>query len=101
MACKGSGVQIPSAPPISKLTLFILVDSLGFISVSRGALAIGPELLLFDEPASAVDPEFVGDVLDVMRTLAADWMTLNVVTHENILSNAQNPRTKAFLDSVM
>ena len=58
-------------------------------------------MLLFDEPASALDPEFVGDVLDVMRTLAADGMTMIVVTHENILSNPQNPQTKAFLDSVM
>ena len=69
--------------------------------MSRGALAIGPELLLFDEPASALDPEFVGDVLDVMRTLAADGVTMIVVTNENILSNPQNPQTKAFLDSVM
>jgi ABC-type polar amino acid transport system ATPase subunit len=83
--------------------------------------------MLFDEPTSALDPELVGDVLDVMRKLAADGMTMIVVTHEigfargaadevvfmdggvvvesgppaNVLDHPQNPRTKAFLDSVM
>jgi polar amino acid transport system ATP-binding protein len=38
--------------------------------------------MLFDEPTSALDPELVGDVLDVMRGLAADGMTMVVVTHE-------------------
>ena len=38
--------------------------------------------MLFDEPTSALDPELVGDVLDVMRALAADGMTMIVVTHE-------------------
>ena len=41
-----------------------------------------PKLMLFDEPTSALDPELVGDVLDVMRGLAADGMTMIVVTHE-------------------
>ena len=96
------------------------------VAIAR-ALAMDPKLLLFDEPTSALDPELVGDVLDVMRALAADGMTMIVVTHEigfarsaadevvfmdagvvvesgppaSILTNPQNPRTKAFLDSVM
>ena len=96
------------------------------VAIAR-ALAMDPKLLLFDEPTSALDPELVGDVLDVMRTLAAEGMTMIVVTHEigfargaadevvfmdagvvvesgppaSILNNPQSPRTKAFLDSVM
>ena len=46
------------------------------------ALAMQPKLMLFDEPTSALDPELVGEVLDVMRDLAADGMTMIVVTHE-------------------
>ena len=46
------------------------------------ALAMEPKLMLFDEPTSALDPELVGDVLDAMRGLAADGMTMVVVTHE-------------------
>ena len=46
------------------------------------ALAMEPEVMLFDEPTSALDPEMVGEVLDVMRQLAADGMTMMVVTHE-------------------
>lgn len=46
------------------------------------ALAMDPEVLLFDEPTSALDPEMVGEVLEVMRGLAADGMTMLVVTHE-------------------
>jgi len=41
-----------------------------------------PKLMLFDEPTSALDPEIVGEVLEVMRGLAADGMTMVVVTHE-------------------
>jgi len=41
-----------------------------------------PDLMLFDEPTSALDPEIVGEVLEVMRTLAAEGMTMVVVTHE-------------------
>jgi ABC-type polar amino acid transport system ATPase subunit len=96
------------------------------VAIAR-ALAMDPKLLLFDEPTSALDPELVGDVLDVMRTLAADGMTMIVVTHEigfarsaadevvfmdggvvvesgppaSVLDHPQNVRTKAFLDSVM
>ena len=46
------------------------------------ALAMEPEVMLFDEPTSALDPEMVGEVLDVMKELAADGMTMIVVTHE-------------------
>jgi glutamate transport system ATP-binding protein len=46
------------------------------------ALAMQPKLMLFDEPTSALDPEFVREVLDVMKDLAADGMTMLVVTHE-------------------
>lgn len=46
------------------------------------ALAMNPDLLLFDEPTSALDPEMVGEVLQVMKELAADGMTMVVVTHE-------------------
>ena len=51
------------------------------VAIAR-ALAMDPKLMLFDEPTSALDPELVGDVLDVMRQLAADGMTMVVVTHE-------------------
>ncbi|SDJ58661.1 amino acid ABC transporter ATP-binding protein [Streptomyces indicus] len=51
------------------------------VAIAR-ALAMEPKLMLFDEPTSALDPELVGDVLDVMRSLAADGMTMVVVTHE-------------------
>jgi len=96
------------------------------VAIAR-ALAMDPKLLLFDEPTSALDPELVGDVLDVMRTLAADGMTMVVVTHEIgfargaadvvvfmdggvvvesgppavVLDNPQSARTRVFLDSVM
>ena len=51
------------------------------VAIAR-ALAMDPEVLLFDEPTSALDPEMVGEVLSVMRSLAADGMTMLVVTHE-------------------
>ncbi|MQS37242.1 amino acid ABC transporter ATP-binding protein [Streptomyces katsurahamanus] len=51
------------------------------VAIAR-ALSMGPEVMLFDEPTSALDPELVGDVLSVMRRLAADGMTMMVVTHE-------------------
>jgi polar amino acid transport system ATP-binding protein len=51
------------------------------VAIAR-ALAMEPKLMLFDEPTSALDPELVGDVLDVMRGLAAEGMTMVVVTHE-------------------
>ena len=43
---------------------------------------MNPKLMLFDEPTSALDPELVGDVLDAMRALAREGMTMVVVTHE-------------------
>ena len=46
------------------------------------ALAMNPKVMLFDEPTSALDPEMVGEVLEVMKELAADGMTMVVVTHE-------------------
>jgi polar amino acid transport system ATP-binding protein len=96
------------------------------VAIAR-ALAMEPQLMLFDEPTSALDPELVGDVLDVMRQVAADGMTMIVVTHEMgfareigdtlvlmddgiivetgrpaaMLSNPQHPRTQAFLEKVL
>ncbi|MDD6040396.1 MAG: amino acid ABC transporter ATP-binding protein [Clostridia bacterium] len=51
------------------------------VAIAR-ALAMDPEVLLFDEPTSALDPEMVGEVLGVMRELAASGLTMLVVTHE-------------------
>jgi len=51
------------------------------VAIAR-ALAISPKLMLFDEPTSALDPELVGEVLSVIRRLAASGMTMLVVTHE-------------------
>ena len=50
--------------------------------VGLEALAMSPSVMLFDEPTSALDPELVGEVLSVMRDLAAEGMTMVVVTHE-------------------
>lgn len=51
------------------------------IAIAR-SLAMNPDVMLFDEPTSALDPEMVGEVLGLMRELAADGMTMVVVTHE-------------------
>lgn len=51
------------------------------VAIAR-ALAMKPEIMLFDEPTSALDPELVGEVLEVIKKLAADHMTMLVVTHE-------------------
>ncbi|MGW3041280.1 amino acid ABC transporter ATP-binding protein [Kitasatospora sp. NPDC001159] len=51
------------------------------VAIAR-ALAMKPKVMLFDEPTSALDPEMVNEVLEVMRQLAADGMTMVVVTHE-------------------
>ncbi|WP_188941540.1 amino acid ABC transporter ATP-binding protein [Nakamurella endophytica] len=66
------------------------------VAIAR-ALTMEPRLMLFDEPTSALDPELVGDVLDVMRSLAADGMTMVVVTHE-IAFAREVADTVAFLD---
>ncbi|GAA1162482.1 amino acid ABC transporter ATP-binding protein [Nocardioides aquiterrae] len=96
------------------------------VAIAR-ALAMRPRLMLFDEPTSALDPELVGEVLDVMRQLAADGMTMVVVTHEmgfarevgdtlvfmddgvvveagdprEVLGNPQHERTRSFLSKVL
>ena len=51
------------------------------IAIAR-SLAMNPDVMLFDEPTSALDPEMVGEVLELMKELAADGMTMEVVTHE-------------------
>jgi polar amino acid transport system ATP-binding protein len=51
------------------------------VAIAR-ALSMDPDLMLFDEPTSSLDPELVGEVLEVMRTLANEGMTMMVVTHE-------------------
>ncbi|MCI8907840.1 MAG: amino acid ABC transporter ATP-binding protein [Angelakisella sp.] len=92
------------------------------VAIAR-ALCMDPEVLLFDEPTSALDPEMVGGVLEVMKDLAREGLTMIVVTHEmgfarevstrvvfmdkgviaeegspeEIFQNPQNPRTREFL----
>lgn len=92
------------------------------VAIAR-ALCMEPEIMLFDEPTSALDPEIVGEVLNVMRDLAAQGMTMVVVTHEmdfaknvsdtvvfmdqgviaeksapkDMFSHPQHPRTREFL----
>ena len=61
------------------------------------ALAMAPEVMLFDEPTSALDPEIVGEVLEVMRKLAADGMTMVVVTHEMAFARTVSDRV-VFMD---
>lgn len=51
------------------------------VAIAR-ALCMNPDIMLFDEPTSALDPEMVGEVLQVMKELAADGMTMVIVTHE-------------------
>ena len=51
------------------------------VAIAR-ALAMKPKVMLFDEPTSALDPEMVSEVLDVMKSLAKEGMTMVVVTHE-------------------
>ncbi len=91
------------------------------------ALCMNPDVMLFDEPTSALDPEMVGEVLNVMKSLAADGMTMVVVTHEmgfarevadrvifmsegqiveegtpeEIFSSPKDERTKQFLQCVL
>jgi len=96
------------------------------VAIAR-TLALQPQAILFVEPSSALDPELVGEVLQVMRTLASEGMTMVVVTHEmqfarevadrvcflhggliveqgpadRILGNPQEPRTQDFLKRVL
>jgi polar amino acid transport system ATP-binding protein len=96
------------------------------VAIAR-ALAMEPKLMLFDEPTSALDPELVGDVLDAMRRLAREGMTMVVVTHEigfarevgdtlvfmdegvvvesgdprEVLANPRHQRTQSFLSKVL
>lgn len=96
------------------------------VAIAR-SLAMGPEIMLFDEPTSALDPEMIGEVLDVVRELAADGMTMMIVTHEmgfarevadrvicidegriieagppaQIFDSPQHDRTRAFLSRVL
>jgi polar amino acid transport system ATP-binding protein len=96
------------------------------VAIAR-SLSMDPELMLFDEPTSALDPELVGEVLAVMKALAAEGMTMIIVTHEmafarevadrvvfmdggyiveqgpaaNVIGDPQEPRTKSFLHRVL
>jgi ABC-type polar amino acid transport system ATPase subunit len=96
------------------------------IAIAR-ALAMNPKLMLFDEPTSALDPELVGEVLDTMKRLSEEGMTMIVVTHvmgfarevadricfleggtileqgtpEEIFARPRNERTRAFLSKVL
>ena len=66
------------------------------VAIAR-ALAMEPEVLLFDEPTSALDPEMVGEVLQVMKALAAEGLTMVVVTHEMAFARDVSTRT-IFMD---
>lgn len=63
------------------------------IAIAR-ALAMEPEVMLFDEPTSALDPEMIKEVLDVMRGLAKEGMTMLIVTHE--MGFARNVANRLF-----
>jgi polar amino acid transport system ATP-binding protein len=67
------------------------------VAIAR-SLAMDPQLMLFDEPTSALDPELVGEVLAVMRGLAAEGMTMLVVTHEMAFAREVASRV-VFMDS--
>ena len=73
--------QVGMAPYINAKPRQISGGQKQRVAIAR-ALAMEPEVLLFDEPTSALDPEMVGEVLEVMRSLAAEGMTMLVVTHE-------------------
>jgi polar amino acid transport system ATP-binding protein len=96
------------------------------VAIAR-ALSMNPDMMLFDEPTSALDPELVGDVLAIMKDLAAEGMTMMVVTHEmgfarevgnhlvfmdggviveegdprTVLGDPQHERTRSFLSKVL
>lgn len=67
------------------------------VAIAR-ALCMNPEIMLFDEPTSALDPEIVGEVLDVMKSLAAQGMTMIVVTHEMAFAREVSDRV-VFMDN--
>ncbi|NUP53785.1 MAG: amino acid ABC transporter ATP-binding protein [Catenulispora sp.] len=70
------------------------------VAIAR-ALAMEPKLMLFDEPTSALDPETVSEVLDVIRALAADGMTMIVVTHEMGFARSAADRVVFMADGVL
>jgi polar amino acid transport system ATP-binding protein len=96
------------------------------VAIAR-AMAMEPKLMLFDEPTSALDPELVGEVLEAMKQLAGEGMTMIVVTHEmgfarevadnvvfmdggvvvesgppqDVIANPRHERTRAFLSKVL
>lgn len=70
------------------------------VAIAR-ALSMNPEVLLFDEPTSALDPEMVGEVLSVMRQLAAEGMTMLVVTHEMAFARDVSSRVVFMSDGVI
>ncbi|MFI5975722.1 amino acid ABC transporter ATP-binding protein [Streptomyces sp. NPDC051452] len=67
------------------------------VAIAR-ALAMGPKAMLFDEPTSALDPEMINEVLEVMRQLARDGMTMVVVTHEMGFARASAHRVVFMAD---
>ncbi|AWN45146.1 ATP-binding protein [Methylobacterium terrae] len=70
------------------------------VAIAR-ALAMEPEVMLFDEATSALDPELVGEVLGVMRALAADGMTMVIVTHEIAFAREVADRVVFLRDGVV
>ena len=70
------------------------------VAIAR-ALSMEPEVLLFDEPTSALDPEMVGEVLDVMKSLAAERMTMLVVTHEMAFARDVSTQVVYMADGVI
>ncbi len=70
------------------------------VAIAR-ALAMKPTLMLFDEPTSALDPELVDEVLEVMKGLAAEGMTMVVVTHEIAFAREVGDRLTFFADGVV
>ena len=70
------------------------------VAIAR-ALAMNPDIMLFDEPTSALDPEMVGEVLAVMKELAAEGMTMVVVTHEMGFAREVSDRVIFMADGVI
>lgn len=70
------------------------------VAIAR-ALAMNPEVLLFDEPTSALDPQMVSEVLDVMRNLAKEGLTMIVVTHEMAFAKDVSSRVVFMADGVI